>query len=147
MTKAEKRRKYYLENKDKERARMRLYYEKNQEAILNYGKQYYQNNRAVWKKHQASSIYKEYQRTYQAQRRRELKDRGSFTAKDIKDLYATQGGSCYYCSVDIDGGYHIEHMVPLSRDGRNDISNICLACVPCNLSKHTKTSEEFMNEH
>lgn len=70
---------------------------------------------------------------------------GSFTAEDIKNLYATQGGSCYYCSVDIEGGYHIEHMTPLSRGGRNDVSNICLACAPCNLRKHTKTAEEFQN--
>ena len=110
-----------------------------------YNKEYYKNNRQVWKKHQASSVYKEYQRTYQAQRRRELKDRGSFTAGDVKDLYATQGGGCYYCSIDIEAGYHIEHMVPLSRGGRNDISNICLACAPCNVQKHTKTAKEFMN--
>ena len=71
---------------------------------------------------------------------------GTFTAADIKDLYATQGGSCYYCSVDIEGGYHIEHMVPLSRGGRNDVSNICLSCAPCNLRKHTKTAEEFKGE-
>ncbi len=70
---------------------------------------------------------------------------GSFTAEDIKDLYATQGGRCYYCSVEIEKGYHIEHMTPLSREGRNDVSNICLACAPCNLKKHTQTAEEFQS--
>jgi 5-methylcytosine-specific restriction endonuclease McrA len=70
---------------------------------------------------------------------------GSFTAEDIKNLYATQGGRCYYCSIEIEEGYHIEHMTPLSRGGRNDVSNICLACAPCNLKKHTKTAEEFLS--
>jgi hypothetical protein len=78
-------------------------------------------------------------------RARQLAAEGSFTAEDIKNLYATQGGRCYYCSVEIKSGYHIEHMIPLSRGGRNDVSNICLACAPCNLSKHTKTAEEFQN--
>ena len=74
---------------------------------------------------------------------RKLNAKDSFTADDIKDLYATQGGSCYYCSVEIENGFHVDHMTPLSRGGRNDVSNICLACAPCNLKKHTKTAEEF----
>ena len=69
---------------------------------------------------------------------------GSFTVTDIKDLYATQGGRCYYCSVDIETGYHIDHMLPISRGGTNGPENLALACAPCNLSKHTKTAEEFM---
>jgi 5-methylcytosine-specific restriction endonuclease McrA len=35
-------------------------------------------------------------------------------------------------------------MVPLSRGGTNDISNIVLACANCNLKKHTKTHAEFI---
>ena len=85
------------------------------------------SKRAIWQRYKA----------------RQLKAEGSFTAEDVKDLYATQGGRCYYCSIEIDTGYHIEHMCSLSRGGRNDVSNICLACAPCNLSKHTKTAEEF----
>lgn len=69
---------------------------------------------------------------------------GNFNANGIKNLYATQGGRCYYCSVEIENGYHIEHMTPLSRGGSNWIDNICLACVSCNKSKYTKTAEEFM---
>ncbi len=84
--------------------------------------------------------------SWQRYKARQLKAEGSFTADDIKDLYATQGGRCYYCSVEIENGYHIEHMTPLSRGGKNDVSNICLACAPCNLSKHTKTAEEFQGE-
>ncbi len=80
------------------------------------------------------------------QRRRSRKKSvgGEFTATDIKDLYATQGGRCYYCSIDIEAGYHIDHMLPISRGGTNGPENLALACAPCNLSKHTKTAEEFM---
>ena len=69
---------------------------------------------------------------------------GSFTVEDIKDLYATQGGRCYYCRIDIEAGYHIDHMLPISRGGTNGPENLALACAPCNLSKHTKTAEEFI---
>ena len=136
--------KWKEDNKDKVREGAKKYYNAHKEELIKYQTEYYHSNRQVWKKHQSSSVYKEYQRVYQSQRRKDLKDRGSYSPKDIKDLYATQGGNCYYCRIDIEAGYHIEHMTPLSRDGRNDISNICLACVPCNLQKHTKTAKEFM---
>ncbi len=38
----------------------------------------------------------------------------------------------------------MDHMVPLSRGGLHCWTNVCLACPPCNLSKHDKTAEEFM---
>ena len=139
--------KWKASNKVKISEYNKKYSDANKEELAEYHKEYYQKNKQVWKKHQSSSVYKEYQRVYQSQRRKDLKDRGSYFPKDIKDLYASQGGSCYYCRIDIEGGFHIDHMVPLSRNGRNDVSNICLACVPCNLQKHTKTAEEFMNEH
>ena len=78
-------------------------------------------------------------------RARKLKAEGGFTDADIKNLYATQGARCYYCSTGIEESYHIDHMTPLSRGGTNGPENLCLACAPCNLSKHTKTAEEFMN--
>ena len=116
------------------------------ELAKKYYREYYANHREQeikrsqdWKKRNPEQARLQW-------RLRDARKRGaegSFTAEDIKDLYATQGGRCYYCSIEIEK-YHIEHMTPLSRGGRNDVSNICLACAPCNLKKHTKTAEEFM---
>ena len=49
---------------------------------------------------------------------------------------------CYYCGAS--GKMTIEHMVPLSRGGAHDSSNIVPACEHCNKSKNTKTAEEFI---
>lgn len=116
-----------------------------------YSRQYYKDNlereRAKYKEWSQTPFGKLCGVKNAANRRARMKEAGgSFTAEDIKDLYATQGGRCYYCSVEIEEGYHIEHMTPLSRGGRNDVSNICLACAPCNFKKHTKTAEEFKGE-
>lgn len=49
---------------------------------------------------------------------------------------------CYYCdalSQDMIG----DHMVPQSRDGSNDLSNIVLACRSCNSRTDTRMAEEF----
>jgi 5-methylcytosine-specific restriction endonuclease McrA len=113
------------------------------------GKRYRAANRETinvgvraWRKTLAGKAYKA---RHQA-RRRYQEASGTFTVVDITDLYATQGGRCYYCSVEIENGYHIEHMTPLCRGGRNDVSNVCLACAPCNLKKNRKTAEEFRGE-
>ncbi len=50
---------------------------------------------------------------------------------------------CYYCQEPLGDGYHIEHMIPLSRGGLHDYRNVVLSCPPCNMRKGTKTAKEF----
>jgi 5-methylcytosine-specific restriction endonuclease McrA len=116
-------------------ARSEIYFKRKERAVAESSK---------WSRTEKGRVSK--RASWQRYKARQLTAEGSFTAEDIKDLYASQGGRCYYCSVEIEEGYHIEHMIPLSREGRNDVSNICLACAPCNLRKYTKTAEEFQNE-
>jgi hypothetical protein len=49
---------------------------------------------------------------------------------------------CEYCQTaqDISGAQmHIEHIIPLSRGGNTDASNLCLACAWCNSYKWAHT--------
>ncbi len=55
-----------------------------------------------------------------------------------------QGGVCAYCSAALNGGYHLDHMVPISRGGRNDWTNLAIACGRCNPAKSSMTAEEFL---
>jgi 5-methylcytosine-specific restriction endonuclease McrA len=59
--------------------------------------------------------------------------------------------TCFYCrrrgtlKTDPDGNlWHIDHMLPLSRGGTHDESNLTLACLRCNLEKRTATAAEYM---
>jgi len=145
-THKEYRKKYnadYWDNKDQRNQYMkdrynsekrRNWYLKNKKHHLEIGSEW--NRTPEGKRSKRASSHK-----YQA---RKKSSGGSFTAEDIKDLYATQGGRCYYCRVEIEAGYHIDHMLPISRGGTNGPENLALACAPCNLSKFTKTAEEFM---
>ena len=50
---------------------------------------------------------------------------------------------CEYCQTaqEISGAQmHIEHIIPLSRGGRSDAGNLCLACAWCNSYKWAQTS-------
>jgi len=144
-------RKYRKANRKKELERCKVWYWEHKEEIslrmkenrLNWSEERKEHNKKLNK---AWKVTEEGRLSCRISKQIRRSAKGSFTAEDIKDLYATQGGRCYYCSVSIEESYHIDHMQPLSRGGRNDVSNICLACVPCNLSKHTKTAEEFKGE-
>jgi 5-methylcytosine-specific restriction endonuclease McrA len=68
---------------------------------------------------------------------------GDHTAAEILQMIADQGGLCAYCEVPLDGVYSVDHMIPLSRNGNNDWSNLAVTCPPCNMRKHTRTVEEF----
>lgn len=60
-------------------------------------------------------------------------------------MLLSQDYTCAYCPASISGGFHIDHMTPISRGGSGTWSNVALSCKMCNLSKGAKTAEEFMN--
>lgn len=78
-------------------------------------------------------------------RRARLKNAtGSHTPEQLLEQYTRQKGKCYYCQKKVAWGqHHIDHVVPLSRGGSNDISNLVATCPHCNLSKHDKLPHEF----
>lgn len=58
---------------------------------------------------------------------------------------------CYYCGVGLCRTrlrYHpckvtMDHKVPISRGGTNDVGNLVAACLDCNIYKGSSTAEEF----
>jgi len=52
--------------------------------------------------------------------------------------------TCMYCSTR-GGRLECDHMIPISRGGTNEISNLTTACVSCNRSKRAKTPEEWLS--
>ncbi len=49
---------------------------------------------------------------------------------------------CVYCSSS-GKKLHCDHIVPISRGGTNDLSNLATACERCNTSKGARTLEEW----
>lgn len=50
--------------------------------------------------------------------------------------------TCAYCGT-TDVPFQVEHIVPRARGGTNRVSNLTLACAPCNTAKGTQTAAEF----
>lgn len=58
-----------------------------------------------------------------------------------QQIYARDGYRCAYCGCDLLGsldalmGASIDHVVPKSKGGTNDVSNLVACCTPCNRLK------------
>lgn len=50
---------------------------------------------------------------------------------------------CHWCSKKCADKYHVDHYQPLARGGKHVISNLVIACPPCNLKKNAKDPYQF----
>lgn len=95
-------------------------------------------DRRMYLKHRERYIAKAHRR-----RISELTAQGAHTASDLKLLYQSQKGLCWWCSKPVAQKYHVDHRIPLSRGGTNAPENLCIACPSCNLSKGAKLPQEW----
>ncbi len=68
---------------------------------------------------------------------------GALAGYEVKEyILERDGRRCAYCQTK-DAPLEIEHIVPRSRGGSNRISNLTLACPPCNQRKGNRTAAEY----
>ena len=83
-----------------------------------------------------------------SRRRRRASEQGApghFRFSQVMRQYARQGNTCAYCKQPA-GIPEPEHVIPLSRGGRNDMSNIVAACHRCNSDKGDMTPGEWADD-
>lgn len=140
-----KRREYYLQNKVRENQMSREYYQRNRDQIIERMKEYRESNPAYfdqWKKDNNAKV-----RAQRDRRRARLRGaEGEYTPQDVWDMLESQGHLCCYCEQPLEGVFHVDHLVPLSRRGSNGWENVAVSCPPCNMRKFTMTAEEFVNQ-
>lgn len=81
--------------------------------------------------------------------RRSLKNinGGKLSSAIVSKLIKVQRNKCAICKAHIKKDEcHIDHIVPLSRGGRNDDKNVQLTCPTCNIKKRDKDPIIFMQE-
>ncbi|OLT62075.1 RNA-guided endonuclease IscB [Moorena bouillonii] len=72
--------------------------------------------------------------------------RGELFGFEVKEyLLAKWGRKCVYCNAE-NTPLEIEHIVPKSKGGSNRVSNLTLACRPCNQKKGNKYVEDFLSK-
>lgn len=75
-----------------------------------------------------------------------------FSLSKLSRILNTYGNNCWYCGIDLvtwtvkgrqPNSFTIDHLIPISRNGTNEISNLVPACSHCNTSKGSRTLEEY----
>jgi 5-methylcytosine-specific restriction endonuclease McrA len=80
-----------------------------------------------------------------SKRRTQKRSGGGKLSKNIvQSLLNLQQGLCACCGAALNGVFHLDHKVPLSRGGSNTDDNVQLLHPTCNLRKYTMTHEEFL---
>ena len=68
---------------------------------------------------------------------------GELLGYEIREyLLEKWGRKCAYCGAE-NVPLEIEHIIPKIRGGSNRLSNLAIACTPCNQKKNSQTAEEF----
>lgn len=126
------RRQYYIENKERIDAMHRIWASKNVQGRAERDKRWRLANPD---KRRAAS---------ERRRARKNGSRGEVSAALIYQMAEDQQWLCAYCEVPMFGSFHVDHMIPLCKGGRHDWTNIAITCAACNMRKHSKTAEDFM---
>lgn len=72
--------------------------------------------------------------------------RGTLAGTEAREyLLAKWGRTCAYCGAR-NVPLNIDHIVPRARGGSNRISNLTLACIPCNTEKCAQPIETFVKD-
>lgn len=77
-------------------------------------------------------------------RAREHNAPGEFKWLDVVRLHLANDRRCSYCTRPMTEQPDPDHVIPLSRGGYNDLSNILPSCRQCNTDKRDLTPDEWM---
>lgn len=140
---------YYRRNKRTFAKSARKYREENKQAIAEQQRRYYQENkeerRAYYEKWRKNNL--DIRRFHNRKRAAAKQGCASFESVDeLWQMYHDQDGLCAYCETTLFGEFHIDHIVPLSRGGLDEVDNYAITCPTCNLQKHAKTPLQFVKE-
>ncbi len=77
-------------------------------------------------------------------RARKKQNGGAVTSIELKELKSKSKNVCFYCNQK--KKLSIDHVVPLKLGGKNEISNMVLACINCNSQKQAKDPIVYAKE-
>jgi 5-methylcytosine-specific restriction endonuclease McrA len=125
-----------------------------------YGKRWYDANYKAWYSKNREKVRKRQQDwfdrkrdhvrrlwvIYGAERRAKVGNRPRIKGKQLLGVLEKQKWKCAYCGASLRKSRHIDHIVPLSRGGGTELSNLQGLCPPCNLRKSAKDPIQFLQE-
>jgi 5-methylcytosine-specific restriction endonuclease McrA len=148
---AEARRKYQEAHKEKISEYKKRWAAENEDSVSDSRLKHYESNRdeviARSKKWAEGNPEKVRQaKTNNLRKRRAVRhaSRGNFTVEEFKELCESYGHKCLACG-DTEAVLEADHVVPLTKGGSDNISNIQPLCGSCNRKKFVKIIDYRLN--
>ena len=143
----DKSREAYHANKERYSAENKLWMQLNKEKRAAYSAKYREENKerrkqsyAEWEKNNLPARLR-----INANRRARIVGNGGVLSRGIREkLFSEQNGKCACCGLPLGEKYHLDHIQPISKGGKNTDDNVQLLRVRCNLQKKDKDPIEFM---
>jgi 5-methylcytosine-specific restriction endonuclease McrA len=145
----EKARTYYQENKEKYRESS-LRYKRRMYALLKLvpttdeERQLLEDNKERLDRFKRNEYMRLKRGLYRRRARMGCVKRGAFTDKEWQIILETHAYRCAYCQVEDREHLTMDHVIPLSKGGKHDASNIVPACLDCNRRKQSQDVSAFL---
>jgi len=80
-------------------------------------------------------------------RARSLQCEGDVRVSGLRDCILNSGGVCAWCGMDIiNQPFEIDHIISLTKGGKNTLDNLTISCQNCNRRKSDKHPARFASE-
>ena len=135
------------ENKDYNSQRNKEWRNKNRDSVSRKTKERYWSNRGKLREQEKAwriTPNGMSKRAVNEQRRRARIRANCKKKNDVNiDIVKGEYKNCVYCGDE--SSLTIEHIVPVSAGGNNDLNNLAIACTTCNCSKQNKNILDWLN--
>lgn len=128
-------REHYANNAERISARTKAYTRKNREKCNTKAAAWAKANKG--KRNVISRHYKA---------RRRSTEKAGVTGGMVAAWLAAQDKVCFYCSAPCPDSFHVDHFFPLAKGGAHVLTNLRIACGPCNRRKSAKLPNDWIEE-
>lgn len=133
---AEYKKQYYEEHKEEKAEYQKQYYEEHKEEIAEYNKQYRESNpHIVFNKNVLKRV-----------RINNIEVKGRITSEQWYEVFNFFNNSCAYSEEELTNNKTLDHIIPLSKGGTNEIWNVIPCSRSCNSSKQDKEFLEWYEQ-
>lgn len=143
------KREWQIKNKESCYLSTRIWYQKNREKVIAQKSIYASKNSERIREYtrERRKKFPELHRTRNRNRKALLKSAEGKLSVDIeKKLFDLQKGKCVCCRRKLGSNYHLDHIIPISKGGKNSDDNVQLLRAECNLKKRAKDPVDYMQE-
>lgn len=150
----EKNQEWITRNKEKQLEMQKRWRDENKEYRKLYDIEYRKNNEDIHEKaRKRLKIWVEnnperhrLNKMKSSQKRRAIKRscESDLTAQQINNLIKNSENICFWCDTYTEK-IHLDHIIPLSKNGEDKIMNLVVSCPTCNMRKGDKMPEDWLD--